>query len=149
MVGFYYIIKSMVKTKKLVNLWLPAVIWASVIFTFSSFSTVKTTDFFIGDFLLKKTAHIMEYGIFATLVYRALVNSKIEKKKAMWYAVIVALLYGISDEFHQSFIYGRTATLRDVLIDTTGAIIFIFGILKNIKKLPSTIKYYFEKLQIS
>lgn len=139
----------MLKIKRLLNLWLPVAIWASVIFTFSSFHTVKTTDFFIGDFLIKKTAHIIEYGVLASLIYRALINSNVLKSKAMFFAVLLAFLYGISDEFHQSFTPGREPTIRDILIDTTGASIFIFGIIGNLKSMPNTIKYYFEKLQIS
>lgn len=138
----------MQKITKLTNLWLPPILWASVIFTFSSFPTVQTTQFFLGDFLLKKSAHLIEYGIFSILIYRALVNSRIEKKKAMWYAIISAILYGMSDELHQSFIFGRTATVRDVLIDTTGASISIFAIIANIKKMPKNIKYFFNKIQI-
>ena len=140
--------EDMPKIMKLVNNWLPPFLWACLIFTFSSFPTGTTTDFYLGDFLIKKTAHIMEYGIFATLIYRGLINSKIEKKKALWYAVIFALLYGITDEFHQSFTPGRGPTVRDVIIDTTGASIFIFGIIQNIKKMPGVLQELYIKYNI-
>lgn len=131
---------QMMKLRKLAKFWLPPILWAIIIFTFSSFSTVETTQFFLGDFIIKKTAHIMEYGILATLLYRGLIGSKITNKKAMWLAVLFASLYGISDEFHQSFTPGREPRLRDVAIDTTGALIFIFGIIGNIKKMPKILQ---------
>lgn len=149
MVDIYYIIKCMQKIKKLLNYWLPPVLWAGLIFTFSSFSTVKTSEFFLGDFLLKKTAHIIEYGVLATLLYRAMINSKVEKKKAMWVAVVTAVLYGITDEIHQSFTPGRGPAVRDVLIDALGASLFIFGILKNIKKMPQIVQNMYNRYQIS
>ncbi len=135
--------------KKLVNLWLPVMVWASVIFTFSSLPTIETTKFYLWDFLLKKTAHIVEYGILSSLIYRALVNSKVDIKKSMWIAVFVSILYGASDEFHQSFTPGRGPSVRDVMIDATGAAIFIFGIVGNIKKMPEKIKQLFSRINLN
>src|SRR3989338_6887274 len=108
----YYIIKCMQKIKKILKFWFPPVLWAGLIFTFSSFPTGTTTDFYLGDFLIKKTAHIVEYGIFATLIFRGLINSNVKKEKAMWFAVILAFLYGITDEYHQSFTPGRGPAVR-------------------------------------
>lgn len=127
---------------KLAKYWLPVVLWAGIIFTFSSFPTVQTSTFYLGDFLLKKSAHIIEYGILSFLILRALSYHKIVdlNKKTVWYPIIIAFLYGITDEYHQSFVAGRTATIRDVLIDTAGAIIFIFGIIKNMQKMPKFIQ---------
>lgn len=133
---------------KVFKYWLPPVIWGSIIFSFSSLHTISTTDFYLGDFLLKKTAHIMEYGIFATLLHRALVNSNVKKEKAMWMAVLIALIYGVTDEFHQSFTPGRTPTLRDILIDTAGATLFVYGIIGNIKKMPKIIQNMYNRYQI-
>lgn len=41
--------------------------------------------------------------------------------------LIICLLYSISDEFHQLFIVGRSGEVRDVLIDTIGALTGIYG----------------------
>ncbi len=40
---------------------------------------------------------------------------------------IVAVLYGISDEFHQSFVSGRTPSMADLLTDAVGALAAISG----------------------
>jgi hypothetical protein len=133
---------------KFVKYWLPPILWAMAIFTVSSFTVGSSSDFYWKDFVVKKTAHIIEYGILATLIYRALVNSNVSNKKAMLYSVILAFLYGATDEFHQSFTPGRGPKFTDVLIDTFGASLFIFGIIANIKKMPENIKQLFSKIQI-
>lgn len=133
---------------KIVKFWLPPFLWAIIIFTFSSMQVGSSSEFYWKDFLVKKTAHIIEYGIFATLIYRALVNSGVHKRKAMWYSVAIAMFYGITDEIHQSFTPGRGPAVRDVLIDTLGAGLFIFGILVNIKKMPVFLQDLYSKYQI-
>lgn len=118
----------MQRAKRLLNLWVPVIVWAGVIFYFSSRPTIETTDFFLGDFLIKKTAHLVEYGIFAILFFRALVSSNVSVKKAMLFSVVASFLYAVTDEFHQSFTPGRGPKFTDVLIDTTGATLSIYGI---------------------
>ncbi len=105
----------------IIKYWLPVILWSLLIFTFSSMHTVKTTDFYFGDFLIKKTAHLFEYAVLAVLLYRAMLNSNVEKEKAFIFAILIAGLYGLSDEFHQSFTPGREPRIRDVFIDTIGA----------------------------
>ena len=126
MVDIYYIIKCMQRIQKVLNYWLPPILWALIIFIFSSFPTVQTTEFFLGDFLIKKSAHLFEYGVLAILLYRALLNYDVNTNKALFFAILIAGLYGVSDEFHQSFIPGRGPAVRDVIIDTIGATIGIF-----------------------
>jgi len=128
MADIYYIIISTMEVQKTnsystLKYWFPPIIWAGLIFTFSSLPTVQTTKFYMGDFLIKKTAHIIEYGILAILVFRALVNSNVDKKKSFFFAIIIASIYGITDEFHQSFTPGRGPAVRDVAIDMIGATI--------------------------
>lgn len=122
----------MQKAKKLIKYWLPVILWAFVIFLFSNRPSIYTVDFYLGDFILKKSAHLIEYAVFAILIFRALLSHDIDKKKALFISITIASFYGISDEFHQSFISGRTATIRDTIIDTIGATIGV-NIWKNKK----------------
>lgn len=138
----------MQKLKVLLNLWFPVLFWMALIFTFSSMQVGSASEFYWKDFIVKKTAHLIEYGILATLMYRGLIGSKVEKKKAMYFAVLTAFTYGLTDEFHQSFTPGRGPKFTDVIIDTTGATIFIFGIIKNIKKMPTSIQNIYLKYRI-
>lgn len=120
--------------------WFPPILWGLVIFSFSSYPVGFSTEFYWKDFIIKKTAHIIEYGILATLLYRAMINSELEKKKAMWFSILIAFLYGLTDEFHQSFTPGRESRMRDVIIDTIGASIFMFGIIDNLNKMPKKVQ---------
>jgi VanZ family protein len=126
----------------------PPVLWAAVIFTFSSFSTATTSEFFLTDFVIKKTAHVVEYAIFAALIYRALKESGVNKKKAGFYAIAVAAIYAVSDEFHQSFTPGRQPTLRDIIFDTIGATLAIYSIWKLLPKAPTRLKNWAKNWQL-
>lgn len=120
----------MQRFKTLLNLWAPVLLWMALIFTFSSMQVGSASEFYWKDFIVKKTAHLIEYGVLAILLYRALINSGIEKKRAIIYSVLVAMFYGLTDEFHQSFTPSREPRIRDVVIDTLGAILGIVGLLK-------------------
>jgi len=72
------------------------------------------------DLIMKKSAHVAEYAVLAILWYRAL-YTRLPSPSVQWLAFIIAFLYALSDEFHQSFIPGRTASWRDVALDVGGA----------------------------
>ena len=91
-----------------------------VIFAFSSRSVIQASEFYLADFVMKKTAHFVEYAVLSILVYRALTQAGIGPKKAMLISIIFSILYAISDEWHQSFTPGREPNVRDVIIDTVG-----------------------------
>lgn len=105
----------------MIRYWLPVVLWAGVIFGFSSHPVATTSQFYWRDFIVKKTAHLIEYAVLALLLYRALAGSGMEKKRAGVWAVIISLVYAISDEWHQSFVPGREPKVRDVVIDGLGS----------------------------
>ena len=106
---------------KLISNWLPPIIWALIIFSFSSLQVGSSNEVYWKDFVIKKTAHLVEYAILAILLYRAMVNSEIDKKKALIASIVMAGFYGLTDELHQSFTPGREPRIRDVVIDTIGA----------------------------
>lgn len=64
--------------------------------------------------LLHRLAHVVAYAVLAVLVRIA-----VEGLPApAWLALGVTVAYGVSDEVHQSFVPGRTGTLRDVMLDS-------------------------------
>ena len=67
--------------------------------------------------------HLVLYGICAALMEGSLWswNSGFRLRWALA-AALAATVYGISDEFHQSFVAGRHATVEDVLVNTVAAI---------------------------
>ncbi len=108
---------------KLIKLWVPVVVWAGVIFFFSSIPDLKTGLEY--DFLLRKIAHITEYFVFTFLLYRAFGGSfKMNVYRLFMYPAVFSLLYAISDEIHQYFVLGRSCAIGDVLIDSLGVICF-------------------------
>jgi len=60
------------------------------------------------------------FGVLFFLIYRSLVYNKQNILKATLMAAILTTLYAMSDEYHQSFIQGRTASMRDVMFDGLG-----------------------------
>jgi|SRR5659263_54470 len=69
-----------------------------------------------------KAAHMIEYSIFGLLLYLTLKNSPYPsfRDHAMLFAIVIGILYGMSDEFHQSFVPGRSANIPDLAADALG-----------------------------
>ena len=134
---------------RILSLWFPVVIWAVVIFLFSSHPTSSTSEIHWKDFIVKKTAHIVEYAIFCSLVFRALKGSGMTSKKAAVYALGTSVVYGLTDEYHQSLTPGRDPRIRDVGFDTIGSVLSIYTIWILLPKAPKRFRVWAEKLQFS
>ena len=104
---------------------LPPIIWAIVIFIFSSQTSLPGFDESVYDFVFKKLAHIFVYLVLYLLVFRAVKITIYEKLHAIILTapLLICLLYASSDEFHQSLVPGRYATLRDIGYDMLGVVI--------------------------
>ena len=122
---------------KTLRRYLPVILWSGVIFLFSSWETPPSPQDTLLNFLLKKTAHLIEYAILYYLAFRA-ANTEgshpSERKDANLSSaryilpLIFTLLYAVSDEIHQSFVSGRHGQTADVLIDSAGALIALLKI---------------------
>lgn len=78
-------------------------------------------------FIIRKCAHFSEYAVLAMLALRAVRYPwAVDFSRGYWraagWALLITAFYASSDEFHQSFVPGRTATPIDVLIDTSGGL---------------------------
>lgn len=136
------------KIKRIITLWLPPILWAVVIFLFSSYPTKQASEIYWKDFVVKKTGHIVEYAIFASLLYRGFKETGVRKRNASIFAIFLSIIYGASDEFHQSFTPGREPTVRDVIFDTIGASFAIYTIWNLLPKAPKRLKKWAKNLQI-
>lgn len=69
--------------------------------------------------------HGVSYAVLGALLMRALAGGTVRGMRTglILPAVLIAAVYGVSDEFHQSFIPGRMASVSDVVADTIGALI--------------------------
>lgn len=103
--------------KKLIR-FLPAIIWMTVIFYFSSQSTSGVPISYQYQFLFFKSLHLLEYSILGIFLYYALLN--------LPSTLIIGYLYALSDEIHQYFIPGRGSKFTDTLFDLIGIILGIF-----------------------
>jgi VanZ family protein len=101
---------------RLASTWLPALLWMALIFAFSTRHGGGHLP--AAEVALRKLAHVTEYFVLTALLLRALRRSQVTAAVAV--AIVVALAYAASDEWHQSFVPGRTATPRDVAIDGIG-----------------------------
>jgi VanZ family protein len=128
---------------KLVSKWLPVLLWATVIFLFSTehfaapqssrilgpllnwlFPGITPEQFASVQFVVRKLGHWFEYLILAVLLYRAL-HAESGGRSAVRPGVMTiafALVWAITDEFHQSLVPSRTASIVDVIIDGFGAL---------------------------
>jgi VanZ family protein len=96
----------------------PPLALMGVIFFFSAQPDLST-GLGTWDLILRKAAHMAEYGLLWFLWYWALeIRSPLP-------AVAITLAYAASDEFHQSFVEGRHGTPVDVLIDAAGVAIAV------------------------
>jgi VanZ family protein len=97
--------------RSFVRNWLPAVVWAAVIFAFSAVPDLGTG---LGgwDLVLRKLAHATEYAILGALLVRASGRAGV--------AFGLGVLYAVSDEVHQSFVTGRHGAPLDVAVDALG-----------------------------
>jgi len=134
----------------LIRYWLPIAIWMVVIFSASSDQgSFQHSSQIIEPFLLwllphlqpatvhevvvvvRKCAHLTEYAILAILIWRAF-SRRVGMEARSWrwrhagLTLLIVFLYAATDELHQLFVPTREGTIRDVLIDTTGAAIGLF-----------------------
>ncbi len=100
------------------SLWLPVSAWAALIFFLSSRPGSAYPD---AGLFLQKGAHVIEYAVLALLLLRAWLGHGFKPAAAVTLAWLGAVLYGATDELHQSFVSGRTASPLDVGIDAVGA----------------------------
>lgn len=96
-----------------------SLLWMGVIFFFSSLTHTDLKQMpEVSDIL----THGAVYGLLGALLYFSF--SRYPSVKA----VLLSSLYGISDEFHQSFVPGRTPEIKDLIVDTAAALISVLVI---------------------
>jgi VanZ family protein/glutaredoxin len=110
------------RVASILRLWLPVVAYAGLVFYLSSLSQVPGAGR-LPDYL----THPIEYLFFTLLLLRALHGEEPGPVAGSTYLAGIALsvLYAISDELHQLHVPRRTASVKDVLSDTLGAVLAV------------------------
>ena len=133
------------RMRRFLKYWLPLLIWLVVIFVGStSVMSAEHTSRYVVPFLLwlkpgispnaiwtilvitRKCAHVIEYAVLALLLWRALRSyPTFHAKSLMLFGGVLlgCALFAASDEFHQTFVKTRTPSVRDVLLDVSGALV--------------------------
>ena len=148
--------------------WFPAVCVAILISVFSThyFSGEHTAQFILPilrwffpsaslhtlrllHFGIRKAAHITEFGVFSIAVFHG-VRGERHAWRPQWALItlLIAMSYAGLDEWHQSFVPMREARFRDVLIDSTGALLaqlLVWGYAK-LHKNPARSREFNEKV---
>ena len=105
--------------------WLPPLLWMALIFTLSAQPDLPHAPGPWFDTLIKKSAHAVAFGTLTWLYLRLGRRYRLDRGWALWGSAGLAFLYAVSDEFHQTFVPGRSGRLMDVAIDILGILIAI------------------------
>ena len=128
--------------------WIAVIFWMSLIFYFShqpaavsnelssgiTEKTIETIDKIVPTYdskmervnhIVRKNAHFLIYLVLGVFVVNALKANGVRGYRRMGFALLICVLYAVSDEFHQHFVEGRGPQVKDVMIDSTGAFIGI------------------------
>jgi VanZ family protein len=115
--------------------WIPVIAWGALIFCLSTsaFSASHTATIIdpilrwmfpgisgaaldVGHMLVRKSAHFAEYGVLFWLLIRGPMAER------PYLAVMLCVVYALTDEGHQVFVPGRSASLYDAALDSSGAL---------------------------
>lgn len=134
--------------------WVLVAVCMGVIFYFSArpaHQSSQQSAFFVewlrsifGDnemltFIVRKTAHFLEFAGLSLLFNNALYFSCVKTKPLQ--AIIFTALYALTDEVHQIFVDGRSCEFVDWCIDLGGAVcgtlgyMVVFGIITKVAKI--------------
>ena len=121
--------------------WIITIIIAITIFYLSSnplpIGSSQTTNIFSIIY------HFLAFFFLSLFLLISLIQGKINKPLLVT-GIILAILYGISDEFHQSFVLGRDSSIRDVLTNSAG--ILLSGTIYSIHCLKNNHKQTPDKI---
>lgn len=110
--------------------WSLVILWMAIIFAFSSqANSGEATEQVLGEINVpvRKCAHMFEYAVLFWLTrWSAITIRRPSFIVPGMFAFVFCLLYAASDEYHQSFVPGRSAQLQDVAVDMAGSLIAAF-----------------------
>jgi len=132
--------------RRIIKVWLPSVIWLAIItlestnigssehtarFLYPIFAFLFGLDparFAIWHALMRKAGHFVGYFILSVLLFRSwrATFPRLSTRWCLQWAAVAFLstaLVASFDEWHQSFLPSRTGTFRDVVLDSSAAVV--------------------------
>jgi VanZ family protein len=101
----------------------PAIIVMGLIFAASSTPGSDLPKLGTWDVFAKKGGHMLGYALLSAAYFHVINNGKKIRGIQFFSALLLAILYSVTDEFHQLFTPDRTASLIDVCIDAAGGLL--------------------------
>jgi VanZ family protein len=138
--------RAVPRARNFVKYWLLPLLWMLVIFSASAdtasahrssriiepilrwlFPEMPAAQIEAIVLIVRKCAHFVEYGVLAVLLWRALWKpARRDPRPWSWrpagLAILIVAAYAASDEIHQTFVPSRQGSVRDVVLDTSGAL---------------------------
>ncbi len=113
----------LIRARALLSSWIPPLAAMAAIFFFSAQSTVPSPLQELLTLLKDKTLHGLEYLALAALYVRGTRRQfpRACPLRVAVFSALAAACYGLTDEWHQIYVPGRTADLSDFLADCVGA----------------------------
>lgn len=138
----------MKRNSTVITTWIPVILWMILIFFLSAQPALesdrlstKLTEIILGlvnqvvpvvgsgavdysylNHVVRKLAHFLLYLILGVLSVRALRKNGLTGWKPLIMAVLICVLYAVTDELHQVFVPGRSGQISDVFIDSLGGL---------------------------
>jgi VanZ family protein len=132
----------------LLRAWWPALVWIGLIAFESTdlfsarhtgsvlyalltrlFGEINLYDFLIFHYYLRKTGHVIGYGVLSLLLLRGWRATFGQTQALLWRTALLSWLgtafVASMDEWHQSFIPSRTGTWRDAVLDSMAGFVFL------------------------
>jgi VanZ family protein len=131
--------------------WARLIFWCALIFYFSSVPYLQT-DLGTWDVILRKIAHATVYGLLFVFSRDAFAScsgaiepvSVRPRVTALAWPALFSIIYAVSDEYHQTFVPGRSGSLADVLIDASGVALAVWF---EIKGYTARIKRFLREMK--
>jgi len=107
--------------RSLLTHWLPLLVWMGLIYWFSDQPQPFTMPQSWQQEAVGVIGHVIGYATLALLWCRALARQHTQQRYTLALAFFLTMLYALSDEYHQTFVPGRSGNLPDLIIDAAGA----------------------------
>ncbi len=101
------------------SLWLPVIAYMAMLFGFSSLHTLPSPPAGFSFYDVHIAAYAGRAGVTARATGGGLRDVSL---RAVLVAIVISSLYGVSDEYHQRFVPGRTFDVLDMLADAIGSV---------------------------
>jgi len=82
------------------------------------------------NYFVRKAAHFIEYAMLAALLFRAFRADSFLRWRFRWalYSFLIVICWALLDEYHQSFTHTRGGSIRDSMLDCSGALFMLLMI---------------------